>query len=185
MSSVLSILAVVFRVSGRPSQGTEPLCVCVGVVFIFANQVQHLVIFCMVLLIVRSSRSRGGFSIGSTKRIMMMMIKMMWMIMMHHHANQLLFQPYRYHLPRGLPCQVQFTSKCNAATVSCLLFWLELVTAFVLHLFVCCWYCWLTLSCRLVPIVSNSRQYENNSSSVVTDNSQALRVPDNTFSKWH
>lgn len=28
MSSVLSILAVVFRVSGRPSQGTEPLYVC-------------------------------------------------------------------------------------------------------------------------------------------------------------
>lgn len=184
MSSVLSILAVVFRVSGRPSQGTEPLCVCVGVVFIFANQVQHLVIFCMVLLIVRLSRSRGGFSIGSTKRIMMM-INMMWMMMMHHHANQLLFQPYRCHLPRGLPCQVEFTSKCNAATVSCLLFWLELVTAFGLHLFVCCWCCWLTLSCRLVPIVSNSRQYENNSSSVVTDNSQAQRVPDNTFSKWH
>lgn len=106
MSSVLSILAVVFRVSGRPSQGTEPLCVCVGVVFIFANQVQHLVIFCMVLLIVRLSRSRGGFSIGSTKRIMMMMmmmmIKMMWMMMMHHHANQLLFQPYRCHLPKGV-----------------------------------------------------------------------------------
>lgn len=184
MSSVLSILAVVFRVSGRPSQGTEPLCVCVGVVFIFANQVQHLVIFCMVLLIVRLSRSRGGFSIGSTKRIMMM-IKMMWMMMMHHHANQLLFQPYRCHLPRGLPCQVEFTSKCNAATVSCLLFWLELVTAFGLHLFVCCWCCWLTLSSRLVAIVSNSRQYENNSSSVFTDNSQAQRVPDNTFNKWH